>query len=55
MSLPDGYPEINRRLTTRECTRAEEYLQMRGIEAGFVQERSSAKEDYIPPFDLTGL
>ena len=55
VSLPDGYPEINRRLTTRECTRAEEYLTERGIEAGFVQERSSAKEEYIPPFDLTGL
>ena len=55
VSLPDGYPELNRRLTTRECTRAEEYLSERGIEAGFVQERTSAKEEYIPPFDLTGL
>ncbi len=53
--LPDGYPELHRRLTTRECTRAEEYLAERGIEAGFVQERTSASADYIPPFDLTGV
>ena len=55
VSLPDGYPELDRRLTTRECTRAADYLAERGIEAGYVQERSSAKEEYIPAFDLTGL
>jgi len=55
VSLPDGFPELQRRLTTRECARAEEYLQLRGIEAGFVQERSAASCDYIPAFDLSGL
>ncbi len=55
VSLPDGYPELNRRLTTRECTRAEEYLLARDIETGFVQERTSASENFIPSFDLTGL
>ena len=26
-----------------------------GLDAGFMQERSSAREEYTPPFDLEGL
>lgn len=48
-------PEIDRRLTRREQQAAEEYLFAAGIEDGFVQERTAAKQDYIPPFDLTGV
>lgn len=48
-------PEIDRRLTRREQQAAEEYLFTAGIEDGFVQERTAAKQDYIPPFDLTGV
>ena len=48
-------PEIDRRLTRREQEAAEEYLFVSGIEDGFVQERDSAAEEYIPPFDLTGV
>ncbi|MBE6657247.1 MAG: radical SAM protein [Ruminococcaceae bacterium] len=48
------FPEINRRVTTFEyesvCRRVREY----GFE-GFFQEKSSAKEEYTPPFDLEGV
>ncbi len=48
------FPEINRRVTTFEyesvCKRVDEY----GFE-GFFQEKSSAKEEYTPPFDLEGI
>jgi putative pyruvate formate lyase activating enzyme len=48
------FPEINRRVTTFEyesvCRRVHEY----GFE-GFFQEKSSAKEEYTPPFDLEGV
>ena len=48
-------PELNRRLTKREQDAAEDYLFAAGIEDGFVQERASAKQEYIPAFDLTGV
>ena len=53
--LQDGYPELARRLTTREYTRAVEHLQMRGITAGYTQGIASATPDEIPAFDLTGI
>lgn len=48
-------PEIDRRLTRREQEAAEDYLFASGIEDGFVQERASARQEYIPSFDLTGV
>ena len=48
-------PELRRRITRREYTRAVEYMLSRGIEDGYVQERSSAESEYIPAFDLTGV
>ena len=47
-------PEINRRLRRGEMTSAIQYMQNLGLD-GFCQERTSAKEEYTPPFDLTGL
>ncbi|MCR5484900.1 MAG: 4Fe-4S cluster-binding domain-containing protein [Clostridiales bacterium] len=49
------YPELSRRLTEEEYSKAEEYLFDAGIDDGFVQELSSAAEEYVPPFDLTGV
>lgn len=49
------YPELNRRLTEDEYNEAVDYLYLCGIENGFVQELSSAKEEYTPDFDLTGV
>ena len=47
--------ELGRRLTTDEHEKALEYLMRSGIEDGFYQDLSSAEEEYIPPFDLTGI
>ncbi len=49
-----GYPELNRRLRPGETRSAREYMENLGL-AGFVQERTSAREEYTPPFDLTGV
>ncbi len=52
---PCPHDELSRRLTQEEYEKIEEYLFNSGIEDGFMQELSSAKEEYIPPFDLTGV
>lgn len=44
------FPEISRRLTTLEYQRAAEYAVARGITHGFRQERTAAKEEYVPQF-----
>ena len=47
--------ELDRRLEVREYEKALDYLDSSGIENGFYQELSSASEEYVPPFDLTGV
>ena len=47
-------PELNRRLRRGEMASAVAYMENLGLE-GFCQERTSAREEYTPPFDLTGL
>lgn len=49
-----AYPEIDRRLRPGEMRAAREYMENLGL-AGFTQERTSATEEYTPPFDLTGI
>ena len=49
------YPQINRRLTTYEYDKVLEEAISLGLTKGFMQEKSSAKEEYTPPFDLEGL
>lgn len=49
------FPELHRRLTQEEYDAAVGYMTERGIEDGFYQELSSAKEEYTPAFDLTGV
>lgn len=48
----ESCPEINRRITRREYDKVVSYLWKIGIENGYVQERESADEQYIPDFDL---
>ena len=43
---------LSRRLTQEEYEEIEEYLYSSGIEDGFMQELSSASEEYVPPFNL---
>lgn len=47
-------PEVNRRLRRGEMQAAQDYMAALGLD-GFTQERTSAKEEYTPPFDLTGV
>ena len=47
-------PELNRRLRPGEIRAAREYMENLGL-PGFTQERTSAREEYTPPFDLTGV
>lgn len=49
------YPELQRRITRREYEKVVNVLMDLNLDGGFVQELSSAKEEYIPPFDFTGL
>lgn len=44
--------ELYRRLTQEEYDEIEEYLISSGIEEGFMQELSSASEEYVPPFNI---
>lgn len=48
-------PELSRRLKRSEYKRVEEYLFSHDLTFGFMQELSSAKEEYIPEFDLSGV
>lgn len=48
------FPEINRKITKREYEKVEAYLFTLDLD-GFVQERSSAKSNYVPSFRLEGL
>ena len=49
------YPELNRRITSFEYNRVLEEAISLGLTDGFMQEKSSAKEEYTPPFNLEGL
>ena len=46
---------LSRRLNHAEYRAAVEYMQSCGITDGFCQELSSAKEEYTPVFDLSGV
>ena len=47
-------PRLARRLRPSEARSAREYMFNLGLD-GFTQEDDSAKTEYIPPFDLTGV
>ena len=47
-------PELDRRLRPGEMRAAREYMENLDLD-GFTQERTSAREEYTPPFDLTGV
>jgi putative pyruvate formate lyase activating enzyme len=48
------FPEINRPLRKSEARKAAEYMRLLELD-GFCQESTSACEEYIPDFDLTGI
>ncbi len=52
---PGAQGLLARRVTAAEYRAAAEYMANCGIAEGFIQERTSAREEYTPPFDLTGV
>lgn len=51
----EKYPPVNRRISQREYDIVTNHLFSLDFENVYLQELSSAKEEYIPPFDLTGV
>ena len=49
------HPDINRRITTYEYGRVIDRAIQLGLDRGFMQEKSSAREEYTPPFSLEGI
>ncbi len=49
------YKALSRRVTTFEYNSVVEEAIRLGLTDGFMQEKSSAKEEYTPPFDLKGV
>lgn len=52
---PGAEGALARHVTKAEYRAAAEYMENCGITDGFTQERTSAREEYTPPFDLTGV
>lgn len=50
-----SYPEINRRITSYEYYKVVDTAIELGLVEGFMQEKSSAKEEYTPAFDFEGI
>ncbi|MEG1529470.1 MAG: 4Fe-4S cluster-binding domain-containing protein [Clostridia bacterium] len=50
-----GHSKLDRRLTQDEYDKATEYFFNAGLKNGFSQELESAKEEYVPSFDIDKL
>ena len=50
-----GPQALARHVTRAEYRAAVRYMENCGIRDGFTQERTSAREEYTPAFDLTGV
>lgn len=50
-----AHPELNRRITTFEYESVRREALRVGLTNGYMQERSSAKKEYTPPFNLEGI
>jgi len=48
------FPELNRRISKREYLRVYNHLLTKSSVNGYIQEHDSAKEEYIPDFNLEG-
>lgn len=48
-------PELNRRITSYEYHQVVDTALDLGLDLGYMQKKSSAKEEFTPPFDLEGL
>lgn len=50
-----NYPELNRKITSFEYNSVLDAALDLGFSDAYIQARSSAKPEYTPPFDLTGI
>lgn len=48
-------PELQQTITQEEYNKAVDYMYLCGIENAYVQDFSSAKKEYTPPFDFSGV
>ena len=48
-------PPLHRRISSFEYNSVVQYALALGLDTGYMQQRSSAKEEYTPPFDLSGV
>lgn len=53
--IASDYPELNRRVTGREYKRLVDFAIDLGVENAFIQERTVAKESFIPDFNGEGI
>lgn len=51
----EKHPEINRRITRYEYDMVVNHCIKIGLDNGYIQERDSAEEEYIPDFNLEGV
>lgn len=51
----EEYPKINRKITVREYEKVLNYIFELDLSNVFMQDLSSGKEEFIPPFDLSGV
>ncbi len=49
---PDGYPELNRRVTAREYGRVLDHARACGFKTIYAQEKDCAEESFIPAWDF---
>ena len=52
--IPDAFPELKRRITKMEYNSVVRHAESLGIN-GFTQDISSAREEYLPIFNLEGI
>lgn len=48
-------PELQKTVSEEEYNKAVDYMYLCGMENAYVQDFSSAKKEYTPPFDLSGV
>ena len=49
------FSELQKTVSEEEYNKAVDYMYLCGIENAYVQDFSSAKKEYTPPFDLSGV
>ena len=54
-ALFEKYPELARKVTSKEYDRVVSFTLKLGIEKAFIQEGVTAEESFIPAFDYEGL